>query len=504
MKYVDAGNGKVPLISLIAILSISLTVNLPGLAISPIMGKLNQVFHHVTELEIQLLTVLPNLVTIPFILCSGKICKKDNQMLILGVGLSIYTLTGVLYFFADTMIELILLSCLLGVGCGLVIPLAASLVSQYFSGKARTKQLGMKSSISNFTVIFATLFVGWVASISWHLSFIVYMVPIIPLCLIPFMTDGYMAKHKIITDNEVPDDGDEIAETAAAQCKPAFHVHKIPKKSAASNWIAFPGKTAIRMLFCLMGLYFIMTYGTEVVSYYLPFTMEHYKLTTGDVGVATAMFFAAATLSGFLLTKIIGLLKKKTIQIAIFLCVIGLFFMGFVHAYWSFISGVFIMGFGYGIIQPVIYDKTSYVAPTAAQSTEYFAYLLTCNYIGISVVPFIIEGAKRLFGAGSDPNFSFLFNGGVVAVVLLVAIWKHRSFVFEADPAYYKNLNPPIPGYANELNSNTTASASASSTNDTTSQNTETNTAEGIQPSGDLNHINDESVETSDNHITTS
>jgi MFS family permease len=172
MKYVDSGCGKMPLISLIAILSISLTVNLPGLAISPIMGKLDQVFSHVTELEIQLLTVLPNLVTIPFILCSGKICTPKNQIFILGIGLGLYALTGVLYFFADSMVELILLSCLLGVGCGLVIPLAASLISQYFVGKARTKQLGMKSSLSNFTVIFATLFVGWVAAISWHLSFI--------------------------------------------------------------------------------------------------------------------------------------------------------------------------------------------------------------------------------------------------------------------------------------------------------------------------------------------
>lgn len=87
MKYVDSGYGKIPLLSLIAILSISLTVNLPGLAISPIMGKLDHVFNHVTELEIQLLTVLPNLVTIPFILCSGKICTPKNQMYILGMGL---------------------------------------------------------------------------------------------------------------------------------------------------------------------------------------------------------------------------------------------------------------------------------------------------------------------------------------------------------------------------------------------------------------------------------
>ena len=443
MKYVDSGNGKLPLISLIAILSISLTVNLPGLAISPIMGKLDQVFKNVTELEVQLLTVLPNLITIPFILCSGKICTQKNQMFILAIGLGIYTLTGVLYFFADTMIELILLSCLLGVGCGLVIPLAASLISQYFTGKARTRELGMKSSLSNFTVIFATLFVGWMASIEWHLAFIVYMVPIIPLCLIPFMTDRYIAKNRI---SDTPAEAKQ--ETASVQKPESAQSVKAGSEDpqALTSFIPFPGKTAIKMLFCLMGLYFVMTYGTEVVSYYLPFAMEHYKLSTGAVGVATAMFFAAATLSGFLLTHIISYFKQKTMQLSILLCVFGLMFNAFVHYDWAYIVGVFIMGFGYGVIQPVIYDKTSYVAPTSADNTRYFSYLLTCNYIGISVVPFIIEGAEKIFGASHDPNFSFLFNGIVVVLVFILAIWKRKSFVFEADPAFYGQLNPPIPG----------------------------------------------------------
>lgn len=431
MRYVDSGNGKMPLISLLAILSISLTVNLPGLAISPIMGKLNQVFGNVTELEIQLLTVLPNLVTIPFILCAGKICNQKNQMTILGIGLTIYAITGILYFFANTMIELIILSCMLGVGCGMVIPLAASLVSQYFYGKARTRQLGMKSSISNFTVIFATLFVGWVASISWHLSFIVYIIPVIPLCLIPFMRNSYIQKHSIVNSQETSN--------PTAQSTNSKH-----------GFIAFPGKTAIAMLFALMGLYFMMTYGTEVVSYYLPFSMEHYHLDTTDVGVATAMFFLAATISGFLLTHVITWLKRSTMQIAIMLCVIGLLFVSAFHFYWAYVVGVFVMGLGYGVVQPVIYDKTSYVAPTAEKSTEYFAYLLTCNYIGISVVPFIISLAKKVFNATNEVNFSFLFNGCVIAIVLIVAIWKRRSFVFEADPSFYSSLNPPIPGLKKE------------------------------------------------------
>lgn len=452
MKYVSSGYGKIPFISLVAILSISLTVNLPGLAISPIMGKLGKVFSNVTELEIQLLTVLPNLVTIPFILFSGKLCTPKNQLYVLGIGLSIYTFTGVLYFFATSMIQLILLSCLLGVGCGLVIPLAASLISQYFVGKARTKQLGMKSSLSNFTVIFATLFVGWIAAINWHYAFIVYMIPIIPLCLIPFMANSYIERNKIdvpappYSPLKEPATSDQEVQRAVAAKRPTgvnFHFH---------------GSTTLLLLAGVMALYFIMTYATEVVSYYLPFTMDHYHLSTGDVGVATAMFFAAATVAGFLLTKIIGIFKERTVVVAILFCIAGLFTCGMLHYYWSFIVGVFIMGLGYGVIQPVIYDKTSYVAPTAAKSTEYFAYLLTCNYIGISLVPFIVSGLRSLFNAGGDVNFAFIVNGFITVIVLAIAYWKRKSFVFSVDPTSYEK---PVPGSdaANQAAAATTAPA---------------------------------------------
>lgn len=415
MKYVNSGEGKIPLITLISILSISLAVNLPGLAISPILGKLDQVFHHVTELEVQLLTVLPNLVTIPFILCAGKICSEKNQIFVLGLGLLIYTVTGILYFFADSMTELIILSCVLGMGCGLIIPLAASLISQNFMGKARTKQLGMKSSLSNFSIIFATLFVGWAASIDWHLSFLVYLVPIIPLALIYFMTNTYIQKHRVINSAAAP---------SANPSAPASSTPAAPR---------FTKKQALWLLIGIMVLYFVITYATDMVSYYLPFSMEHYHFSTDDVGVATSLYFAGITLGGFLLTHIIAILRQYTMQIAIALCIAGLFMVGFLHAYWSFIIGVFLMGFGYGVIQPVFYDKTSDIAPTQAKSTAYFSYLLACNYVGIAIVPFIIGGAEKLFKAQHDPNFAAIFNGCVLVVLLVVAIFKCRSFVFKAE-----------------------------------------------------------------------
>lgn len=407
MKYVDSGSGKLPLISLIAILSISLTVNLPGLAISPIMDKLDHVFKHVTELEVQLLTVLPNLVTIPFILGSGKICTLKNQIAVLATGLIIFTVAGVLYLFANSMVELIVLSCLLGVGCGLVIPLAASLISQNFSGEARTRSLGFKSGLSNGAVIFATLFVGWVAAVSWHLAFLVYLVPVIPLCMLPFMTNRYISRHRII-ENTQP--------TATSS----------PVKADGT---ARPVRKIALLLAGVMAIYFLSTYGVEAVAYYLPFTMQHYGLDTAAVGVATAMFYLSAMLSGFALTKAIAVFGRYTMLVGIALASGGLLMVGLLHTYWAYVVGVFIMGLGYGLVQPVIYDKTSALAPTAAQSTRYFAWLLTCNYIGISLVPFIVSGGRHLFHAEGSVDFSFIFNAAILAILFVVAFIKRRSFV---------------------------------------------------------------------------
>lgn len=408
MMYVESGSGKVPLLSLIAILSISLTVNLPGLAISPIMAKLNEVFPHATKLEVQLLNVLPNFVTIPFILCSGKICTPSNQLKVLTCGLIVYAATGIGYFFANSMIILIVLSCLLGIGCGLVIPLAASLISQNFTGEALGTALGAKSGLSNFTVILATLFVGWVAAINWHAAFTVYFVPLIPLCLVPFMRSSFINKIR-----------DTNATAAAVQAKKDVAYH-------------FQGKPAKRMMAAAMGLYLITTYATMAISYYLPYAMNHYGLNTSKVGVATAMFYLSATISGFGLSKVIKLTGTWTLQIGLVLATGGLLAVGLIHGYWCYISGVFMMGIGYGLVQPILYDKTSYFAPNAEKSTEYFAFLLTCNYIGISIVPFVVEFFGAITKQSHNPSFAFILNGIILAIVTVICILKNKSFVVQA------------------------------------------------------------------------
>ncbi|MDE7463199.1 MAG: MFS transporter [Muribaculaceae bacterium] len=400
---------------MIALLSISLVVNLPGLAVSPLMGKLEDLFPHASQLEIQLLTLLPNLVIIPMILISGKITNLKNQIVILGIGLVIFLISGILYCFADSMPMLIGLGALLGIGCGLIVPIAASILSEWFYGNERVKVLGFKSGTSNGIVILATIFVGWAADFSWHAAFTVYLVPIIPLLLLPFMTNGYITKH---IRPETPKD---IMEDAIDNAK--------VKKEEESE----PVVTFKRPFFTLSGLillYIGLTATSMVFTYYLPFTMKHYGLASSEVGVATAMFYVTAMLGGFSLAPYLKLTNKTALYVCIITMTIGLLILGFFHTIATYIIGVLLIGLGYGFFQPIIYNKTTQIAPTKQDATKFFSYTLAGNYIAISCLPVIVEFFQWVFH-NHTADFPYFLNAGILAVIFIIGLFMRKSFVWQ-------------------------------------------------------------------------
>lgn len=53
----------------------------------PILGDLNKVFPHATDLEIQMLTSLPSVLIIPFMLLAGRLSVTGNKSACLWSGL---------------------------------------------------------------------------------------------------------------------------------------------------------------------------------------------------------------------------------------------------------------------------------------------------------------------------------------------------------------------------------------------------------------------------------
>lgn len=418
---IPTGKGSIALPALLAIWSISLVVNLPGLAVSPMLGNLDKIFPSASDLEIQLLTVLPNLLIIPFVLFSGKLSESRDKVRIVVIGLSIYLIAGILYFFANSMTSLILVSCLLGCGCGLVIPLAAGLIADTFVGKYRMQQLGIKSGISNMALVLATFVVGWLNRGNWHLPFLVYLIPAIPLVLMVFIRNkNPQASAKM---NSVPPGADSAAVAAVTGVT-------IPK----SGEKVYSGFIIGRIL-GLTGLYAFTTYAVSIISYYLPFLIQEDHLSSGITGTITALFYLAVFLPGFALPYLIKLFGQRTSLLATISIAGGLLLMAFTHDDFMLYVAAVLMGFGYGVFQPVIYDKATYTVVNGNKSTMALAIILSVNYIAITVTPFIVDFFRHLFGTSSN-HFPFIINFIFTLLFAILVVVKRNTFTFRMSDEY--------------------------------------------------------------------
>lgn len=406
---IQTGQGTIPLITLIGIWSISALNALPGLAVSPILGQMSVIFPHSTELDIQMLSSLPSLLIIPFILLAGKLTEKVDFIRLLQIGLGIFALSGVLYLLAGEMWQLIAISAMLGVGSGMIVPLSTGLISKYFSGAYRVKQFGLSSAITNITLVVATGITGYLAEINWHLPFLVYLLPIVSLVLSVYLKRSMESEGSTSLTNDKPTAQVSDAVTAeVADSKYGIHV---------------------KHLIQVMCFYGLVTYLVLVVAFNLPFLMEKHHLSSGSSGIMISLFFLAIMAPGFVLNRIVEVCKEKTSFFSLLSIAAGLGLILISPTQWLIAPGCILVGLGYGVIQPIIYEKTTHTA-LPRKVTLALAFVMMMNYLAILLCPFIIDFFQSLFHIQSQ-EFPFVFNLGIALLTLVWAYrWRH-SFLFD-------------------------------------------------------------------------
>ncbi|WP_294480485.1 MFS transporter [uncultured Bacteroides sp.] len=402
---IETGRGTIPLITLIAIWSVSALTSLPGLAVSPILGDLTKVFPKATDLDIQMLTSLPSLLIIPFILLGGKLTEKVSFVRILQIGLWLFAVSGLLYLIANKMWQLIVVSALLGIGSGLIIPLSTGLISRYFVGPYRVKQFGLSSAITNFTLVVVTAVTGYLAEVSWHLPFIVYLLPLISILLV-----GHLKTN-------CP----QSVSAASSQSSRAAELLDIDTGGSRYG-------IHIKHLLQLMFFYGVTTYIVLAVIFNLPFLMEKHHFSSGNSGLMISLFFLAITVPGFFLDKIVCRFKERTKAYSLLSMALGLALIWIAPIEWLIIPGCILVGFGYGIIQPMLYDKTTHTA-LPKKTTLALAFVMMMNYLAILLYPFLVDFFQKLFHTQSQ-EFPFIFNLLITVVTFFWAYLRRGTFLF--------------------------------------------------------------------------
>lgn len=402
---INTGTSYLPLKVVLGIWSVSALTALPGLAISPIMGDLQTIFPKAGEEQIQMLTSIPSLLILPFIILSGYLTQKVNIYKLLIAGLVIFGVTGLLYMLSSKMWQMLLVSALLGIGAGIIIPLSTGIITLFFSGKAKTNQFGLNSSISNLTVVVATFLTGYLASIHWRLAFIVYLLPFISLILVIPLRKYWKQALRAVQVSPGGQNGVRISS----------HIGKYGLD--------------IKHLGQVMALYGIVTLIVVTIIFYLPFLFEAYHISGILGGSVISIFFLAIMLPGFFLNKIIDKLNDKTIPAALILIAGGLILICFTRNEVLLFLSAIAMGLGYGVIQPVSYDKTTYVS-APAKNTEALAYVMIMNYLAIVLCPVIFDAFKTIFHIKSNVS-AFVVSAIIAVGLVIVAMLGKKNFVFD-------------------------------------------------------------------------
>ena len=386
---IKTGKGTIHLAALVAIWSVSAIVSLPGLAVSPILDDIDKIFPKAGELEVSMLESLPSLMIIPFMLLAGRWSVTRNKIRMLVVGTSIFLLSGIGCMLSRTLTELIVTSTILGIGAGIIIPLSTGLIVDYFTGDRRVRQLGISSAVNNLTLVIATTAVGYLADVEWHLAFAVYLLPVVTLLLIPALSHSRPEPE--------PSDGAQNRQKSLNK----------------------------RMIIGLMLFYFAITYLSLIVTFNTSYLTAQGGMRTSDAGIIISLFFLAIMAPGFILDSIVRWLGREVNLWSLIVMGVGLLIMSTPHPTFLRLSlGAILAGLGYGVMQPVIYDKAATNAPPHL-ATLALSLVMVVNYLAILVAPFIIELIDKLFHATSH-DFAYLINGVLSLVIALITLVTMR------------------------------------------------------------------------------
>lgn len=396
---ISTGKGEIGPLSLLAIWSVSAVTSLPGLAVSPILEDLSRIFPSASELEVQMLSSLPSLLIIPFVLLAGWFSSHKGKLWLLAVGLMLFFVSGVASIYAKSIEQLIVASCVMGVGAGVVVPYSTGLVVRYFTGDERVRQLGISSAINNLSLVVATAIVGWLAVKSWHLAFSVYLLPAVSLLLILALRGTRPAPE--------PAQSDQMRQS----------------------------KIRVTSLLSLTLLYFLITLASLVITFYLSFLVEHYRFPQSVSSPMISLFFLSIMLPGFMLNRIIRRLRSLTIVASLVAMTIGLLLVGTVPDIPLMVVGVVLTGAGYGVLQPIIYDKTAIIAPPE-EATKALSVVMTANYVAVVVCPIVVDFVEQVLHIKSE-SFPFVASAAVVAVIAVVSLVGRNGYIFGLDDSYY-------------------------------------------------------------------
>lgn len=368
-----------------AILSLSFLSVLSGAAVSPALGEIQLAFPSASDLAIQMILTLPPLLVIPVSILTGRLTLRFRRRQLLAVGLLLYIIGGLSGGLANSMLVLLIMRALLGIGNGIIAPLSLSLIADFYHGEERASTMGLSSAMATLSGIIMPLISGWLAIYDWRLAFATYLVSL-PVALL----------------------------VALYLPEPA------PNGNTRNSSQKLP-----RTIYGLGALTFLLM----VVFYLLPTRAALFLQETGIGNSAqSGIVIAAMNLSAFIIGLRFGSLRNRlkhfTPLLGLVALASGLGLMVLAQNLTLVIIAMFIAGLGIGTLMPTIFVETSDRVPSTL-NVPALGVINSALYLGQFASPLIFSALAALF---QEPDVRFRFLSSSIMTFLAVAVYLTTGF----------------------------------------------------------------------------
>jgi len=356
-----------PWLLMLAVLSIGLQDSAAS-AISPAIASICASYPNIDPSVIQLMVTFPSLAICIMSPLYGYLTTRIAPRKLILFGLVMFVAGGMLPLIIDSLPLILFCRIILGIGAGITLPGAISIIPVFYDGQRKNNMLGWNMTVGSFGCIFMQAVGGFGAEVNWHLSFLGYIIGVYSL-IITFLFLPDIPKS-VVVDNE-----GRTKNSVLAMLK------KIPAAGYGE-----------------LILYFIVTVFMTMLTSNLSLYIEGEQIGTASAtGLGLSIYMAGALVgsAGF------GFLKKRmnyyVIPLSWLILGCGYYFVTLSSTISTLYAALLLSGVGVGIIVPGYYGRLEELSDTSVAA---FATGLVASVQGIATFLNPVVGSWFVIYAG--------------------------------------------------------------------------------------------------------
>ena len=149
-------------------------LNITG--VLPILGILNEKYQQYGTGMVQLLQTMPYLMLIVGSLLVGWLTTRISKKKIVITGLIVVGICGMLPFFSESFLVLVMTRLLIGFGFGIVGPMNTAIITEFFPPEERASYMGLHVVGMGIGTMLGNLIGGMLAGIRYRSFYLVYLI----------------------------------------------------------------------------------------------------------------------------------------------------------------------------------------------------------------------------------------------------------------------------------------------------------------------------------------